>query len=424
MAQEYIRGAVSLGDFKLDHGETLTDAQLGFACWSDDASMSAPVVVLPSYFSGDAESYAPWVGADGLFDPKKYSIIAFDQFGAGLSSKPSWRDGYASWPYVTLSDCVRAQRDVLQRWGIEQVALVAGWSMGGMQAFRWHDLYRDNVHAIFALCATPFTSSVNRVFLQGIKSILLYAKNPVDFDKQLPEELRLRLRTFGKVYAGWAYSIALFEHVENSSLGFRSVDELLSSWARDHEGMSAADLLAQLDMWLRESKPIKQCSIDDSHAIGHDGDHASHAKRQHADSIVMAMPCETDRYFPEQVLLDITAKDSSITVVSLHSDLGHMAGHPGIREQETATIKQAVGKVLRSLENVSGNALGNTMDNTSENASDSTSNNTSDNTSDRALGDASRSFHSAAFSTDNDAVGTLAERIKTTACLLESSKNP
>lgn len=70
MAQEYIRGAVSLGDFKLDHGETLTDAQLGFACWSDDASMSAPVVVLPSYFSGDAESYAPWVGADGLFDPK------------------------------------------------------------------------------------------------------------------------------------------------------------------------------------------------------------------------------------------------------------------------------------------------------------------------------------------------------------------
>jgi hypothetical protein len=59
------------------------------------------------------------------------------------------------------------------------------------------------------------------------------------------------LATFGRVYAGWAYSPAFFREGLYRELGHASPEALLSAWADEHAGCDANDLLAMLHTWQR-----------------------------------------------------------------------------------------------------------------------------------------------------------------------------
>lgn len=83
--------------------------------------------------------------------------------------------GLSAWPFPSVADNVRAQKRALACRGIDRVDLVVGWSMGGMQAFAWHALFPDAIGGALAVCATPEPSAVNRVFLEGIRRVLVGA---------------------------------------------------------------------------------------------------------------------------------------------------------------------------------------------------------------------------------------------------------
>jgi len=55
---------------------------------------------------------------------------------------------------ITVADMVRAERAFLDALGLERLAVVAGGSLGGMQAFEWAILYPDDVDAIVAIAST------------------------------------------------------------------------------------------------------------------------------------------------------------------------------------------------------------------------------------------------------------------------------
>jgi homoserine O-acetyltransferase len=46
--------------------------------------------------------------------------------------------------------------------GIERVALVYGWSMGGQQAYHWASLYPDIVERIAVVCGSARTAPHTR----------------------------------------------------------------------------------------------------------------------------------------------------------------------------------------------------------------------------------------------------------------------
>lgn len=321
-------GSIFLGDFKLENGNTLAGAHVGLAHWGLPAGCDAPIVVLPSYYSGNAESYAPWIGSEGLFDPELCCILAFDQFGAGKSSKPSDAPE-KEWPAPSLADCVRAQKRALELLGVDRIDLVAGWSMGGMQVFSWCAQFPDFVASALAVCATPAPSAVNRVFLEGIRFVLVGGLKPGEvgaLDKLPRVELGRRLRAFGAVYAGWAYSDEFFLSGAYREFGYASCDDVVSGWAADHEKMDAADLAAQLDAWLAANP----CSLPQKCAAPN----------------MLAMPSNTDRYFLSGTLSDACGCFPGMSVVEIKSDLGHIAGRPGIRSAETAQIKTQVDHLL------------------------------------------------------------------------------
>src|ERR1700685_1583153 len=57
-------------------------------------------------------------------------------------------------PVITGADMVRTERAFLDVLGIEQLAAVAGGSLGGMQAFEWAILFPGQVDAVVAIAST------------------------------------------------------------------------------------------------------------------------------------------------------------------------------------------------------------------------------------------------------------------------------
>ena len=315
-------GIITLGEARLASGGVVHDAQLGYRTWGTLNAAGDNVVILASYYSGTSASYAPWVeeGPSRIFDPGKYFVIAYDQLGAGNSSKPSTCGGYETWPQVTCIDSVRAAHKAVTQLGVRHAKLVAGWSMGGMQAFAWAATYPSFASAAFALCATPGCEVRNEVFLRSIRPMLNMAVHAQDASVQAAA-----LRAFGAAYAGWAYSPAFFEGESMGQAGYTSIANVIDGWEADHAAMDAQDLLAQLDCWLATA------AIPQTHVAG--------CPR------VLAMPSSTDRYFAaDSTTAGKLYRNCNVQV--LQSDLGHIAGRPGIRAQETAAIRKAIEFLL------------------------------------------------------------------------------
>ncbi len=314
------QGQAELGDLQLECGGVLRNARMGYTAWGELNASGGNAIILASYYSGTSLSYAPWVedGASQIFDPERYFVLACDQLGAGRSSRPGDGTGYDAWPQVTCADSVKAARKLASQLGIRQAHLVGGWSMGGMQAYAWAALFPGFARTAFALCATPGCEPVNEVFLRSIRPMLDHA---VHGDS--PATRDAALRAFGAAYAGWAYSDELYADGTPAAAGYASIPELIDDWAADHAAMDAGDLLAQLDCWLATKAPATPASA----------------------TTVLSMPCSTDRYFLASSTAAARLFAGSRTQV-LQSELGHIAGRPGIRAAETAAIREAVASLL------------------------------------------------------------------------------
>jgi len=101
------------------------------------------------------------IGPGKAFDTNRFFVVSTNLLGGcrgttGPSSvNPQTGKPYGSdFPVITVADMVRAERAFLDALGLERLAVVAGGSLGGMQAFEWAILYPDDVDAIVAIAST------------------------------------------------------------------------------------------------------------------------------------------------------------------------------------------------------------------------------------------------------------------------------
>ena len=82
-----------------------------------------------------------YVGAGHALDPAKYFIIIADQIGGGVSSSAhntAPPQAMGKFPRLAIGDDVTAQHKLItEHFGIEQLALVVGGSMGGQAWAEW-----------------------------------------------------------------------------------------------------------------------------------------------------------------------------------------------------------------------------------------------------------------------------------------------
>jgi homoserine O-acetyltransferase len=174
---------VRFDSISLDSGATLGPVEVAYEAYGElNAAKSNAILVLHA-FSGDAhaagishETGKPgwWdnmVGPGKAFDTNKYFVICTNVLGGcrgttGPSSiNPATGCPYGmSFPVITIGDMVRAQKMLIDSFGIERLLSVSGGSMGGMQALEWAVAYPDRVVSAIPIACTTRHSAQQIAF--------------------------------------------------------------------------------------------------------------------------------------------------------------------------------------------------------------------------------------------------------------------
>ena len=309
-----------LRDFELQSGNVLADAKLAYRTYGQLSPAKDNVVVLPTFYTGNHSRNEGFFGMDRAIDPRRHLVVSINMFGNGLSSSPSNTpapSNAANFPDITLFDNVKAQHQLLTNTlGVERIALVAGWSMAGCQAFQWAAQYPHMVKAILPFCASAKTAEHNIVFLEGVKAAL---QADAVYDGGNYQSAPIKgLKAFARVYAGWAFSQSFYREQMYRLQGFDSAEALLRDWERDHLEWDANDLLCKLWSWQQG---------DISRQSPYDGDFKAALIAIEARTIIIA--CDNDLYFrPEDNAFEVEhIRNGELRIYQ--SPWGHCVASPG-----------------------------------------------------------------------------------------------
>ncbi|WP_118136155.1 alpha/beta fold hydrolase [Oceanicella sp. SM1341] len=329
------------GDVTLGCGTVYPDMVLAYQTYGTLNAARDNAILYPTSFGAQHSDIAWLVQPGGALDPERYFIVIADLFGNGLSASPSNAGARfaGAYPFVSYHDAVAVQHRLLtEELGLERLALVYGWSMGGMQAYHWASLYPGMVERIAVVCGSARCAPYNAVFLESVRAAL--TTDPAFDGTRFTARPAAGLRAMGRVYAGWAMSHGFYRNELWREGGFTSLEDYLSrSWDTAFAHRDANDLLAQLATWQRGD-------ISASPRWGGDFAAAMAAIRAH----VLLMPGETDAYFQrrdsedEVPLLTGAASVSLRPIPSLH---GHRAGNPIRIPADRAFLNDTVSAFLR-----------------------------------------------------------------------------
>ncbi|UZJ26846.1 alpha/beta fold hydrolase (plasmid) [Rhodococcus antarcticus] len=330
-----------LGDVRLSTGQTLRAAKLAYKTYGTLNEDKSNAIVYPTWYSGQHQDNEWLIGEGMALDPSKYFIIVPNMLGNGLSSSPSNtpapHDG-ARFPNVTFYDQVEQQhRLVTEKFGIEKLALVTGWSMGAGQTYQWAVSYPDMVERALPFCGSSKTAEHNVVFLEAVKYAIytdaawqdgMYTSQPVK-----------GLRAVGRVYAGWGLSQAFYwqQLYAKDPFDYASLEDfLVGFWEGLFLAKDANNLLAMAWTWQNGNV---------GNTPGFDGDHERALASIKAKTIVM--PAEKDLYFPPEDEEYAVGHIPGAELRVIPGVWGHFAGG-GANTVDTAFINAALTELLES----------------------------------------------------------------------------
>lgn len=165
----------------LDCGRTLSPITLAYETYGElNAAKNNAILVLHplSMDHHAAGKYSPedkkpgwwdtFIGPGKAFDTNKFFIISSNCIGGCRGSTgPSSVNPEAGKPYglkfpiITIRDMVRAQKRLVENFGIEKLFCVTGGSMGGMQALQWTVSYPNMVQTAIPIATTWVHSAQN-----------------------------------------------------------------------------------------------------------------------------------------------------------------------------------------------------------------------------------------------------------------------
>ncbi|WP_134500992.1 alpha/beta fold hydrolase [Microvirga pakistanensis] len=329
----------SLGAVTLQNGTTLEDCRLAYKTYGNLSRKRDNAIVFPTWFAGD-HTHNEWlIGAGKALDPDRYFIIVPNLLGNGLSSSPSNTlapQNADRFPNVTVYDNVRLQyRLVTERFGIEQLALVVGSSMGAMQSYHWAALFPHMVQRLAPFCGSARCARHTQVFIEGIRAALTAdsAWNEGQYDTP---PIR-GLRAMARVYAGWGFSQAFFrEELDRKCLNFLSIEEYITGfWERAFLPLDANNLLAM--MWTWQNADISANPL-------YDGDFDRALRAITAKAVVM--PSRTDLYFPPEDSEHEVASMPNARLAIIPSIWGHFAGGLGRNQDDVTFIDHQIKQLL------------------------------------------------------------------------------
>ena len=305
-------------DIALQCGVTLPFCRLAYATHGTLSPTRDNVIVYPTRYAGTHIENMYLVGPDMALDPDKYFIVIPNMLGNGVSSSPSNQpaplDG-PRFPLVTHYDNVRLQERMLREtFGIEEIALAVGWSMGGQQAFHWAALFPDRVKRMACIDGCAIVTPHSFTFLEGPKAALTTDAHWNDGNYTTPPYRGLTAKA--RVWSAWALSQDWYKRELWTTMGYSSLQEYLAKvWDPIYFKRDANDLLSMIRTW-------QLCDIGNNPAYGGDRAKALGAITARA----FLMPSRTSLYFRPEDNASEAALMPNAELRVIESVWGHYAG--------------------------------------------------------------------------------------------------
>ena len=319
-----------LGNLVLESGETLRGAKLAYRIFGTLNADKSNAVLVTTWFSGTGKVMQDvYVGPGHALNPERFFIIIVEQLGSGVSSSPHNMPApqtMAKFPKLSIGDDVSAQHRLLTEvFGIDELALVVGGSMGGQQVYEWAVAYPEMVRRAAPIAATARISLHQQVFVQALIEAVTSdpAWNRGWYACGL--DVRAGMDRMARIVAtaGWS---AEFYQTERwrSVIGMSSLDDFINGVMKAYfEPMDPNALLTQMHKWRRADVA--------RHA---NGDLAQALSRITAKTMVL--PISHDLFFPvQECQADCDLVPGAVLRV-IQSPEGHMGLNgfePGYMEQ-------------------------------------------------------------------------------------------
>jgi homoserine O-acetyltransferase len=176
---QYFTFAEPPNEMDLDCGRKLGPITLAYETYGTLNADKSNAILIVHALSGDAHVagyHTPadrkpgwWdnmVGPGKGFDTSKYFVICSNIIGGCQGSTgPSSIDPQTGKPYgltfpiITIGDMVRAQKQLIDHLGIEQLLTIAGGSMGGMQVLEWVTRYPGGMRSAMVIASAHWSAA-------------------------------------------------------------------------------------------------------------------------------------------------------------------------------------------------------------------------------------------------------------------------
>lgn len=220
-----------IDNFVLENGITLPQATLAYKTYGTLNAQKDNVILFPHMWSGTPKAMEIFIGKGRPLDPEKYFIILPGQFANGFSSSPSngsvpFNGG--AFPFVHIGDDVRAQhRLLMEEFGIKEIQLVLGWSMGAQQTYEWAVRYPDMVKRALPFAgfakATPHNILYVRSFEDAVKSDPAWDGGHYSD----PSDVHVGMRRMAQLWSVMGLCQSFYSEEVWAEAGFSSLDDFL-----------------------------------------------------------------------------------------------------------------------------------------------------------------------------------------------------
>jgi len=244
-----------INDFKPEFGSNIKQCEIAYSTHGVLNEAKDNLILFPHMFSGTSKSLESYIGKDKALNPEKYFIVFPNQIGNGVStSSHNTKDksiSMGNFPKISIADDVRAQHKLItELFGVTEIALVLGWSMGGQQAFEWAVRYPDMVKRLAPIGATAKASSHNFIFIDAAMRCL---KNDPAYKNgfyQNSDDLGLGLCHLARLFAMVGMSKEFYQNEMWSKAKFSSLENFMTNfWEAWFKPMDANALLSMLWKW-------------------------------------------------------------------------------------------------------------------------------------------------------------------------------
>ncbi len=178
------------------------------------------------------------VGANKPIDTNKFFVICSNVIGGCMGSfgpksiDEKTQQPYATnFPIVTIHDMVRAQKLLIEHFGIKKLHAVIGGSAGGMQALSWSTQYPQHVKSVIALATSYRHSAQNIAFHEIGRQAIMADLNWCDGQYLVEKKYPARGLSVARMTAHITY---LSENALQRKFG----RDLKNSQSASHQGFS------------------------------------------------------------------------------------------------------------------------------------------------------------------------------------------